>query len=265
MFSERAIDTGPAADELAAVRERHAPDALVLDCERDFETIDPAVAEELALLAERLEPHTYPAEWVPESAPQQLHRYASDEFTIGMPGDGGVAWTRQTDPPTVFVKPRLAGSPETFIAFLLAEALVEVGLDVPEHFLGFFEDQYAELSAAVPLDPSETYQLAAALYTGYVGLESREVFADWADDCPVLFDAWVDAGERLEPRLSGLSGELARGETAFPAAAELACSAIKHQVEVPSPFAALDTTAYLDHGSTYAVEWARKTFEKLDG
>lgn len=263
MFSERAIDTGPAAAELPAVRSAHAPDALVLDCERDFETVDPAVAEELALLTDALDPHNYPAAWVPADAPEQLHRYASDEFTIGMPGDGGVAWTHQTDPPTVFVKPRLAGSPEDFVAFLVAEAFVEVGLGVPEQFLEFFGDQYVALSDAVPLDPSETYQLAAALSTAYVGLQTREVFADWEGVYPVLFDAWVDAGERLKPRLEGLSGEVARGQTAFPAAAELACSAIKHTVTVPSPFAALDTSAYLDHGPTYAVEWARKTFEKL--
>jgi hypothetical protein len=271
MFGEYAVDAGPAAAELPAVREAHAPGALVVECERDFETLDPAVAEELALLTDALEPHTDPAEWVPEDAPELLHRYAGDEFTVGMPGDGGVAWTRQTDPPTVFVKPRLEGSPDTFVAFLLAEAFVEIGLDVPEQFLGFFEDQYAELAAAVPLGPADTYQLAAALYSAYVGLQTREVFAEWDDEFPVLFDAWVDAGERLEPRLSGLSGEVARGETAFPAAAELACSAIKHAVagtpedgvEVPPPFAALDTSAYLDHGATYAVEWARKTFEKL--
>ena len=263
MFTERALDQGPAAGDLSAVRETHAPDALVLDCERDFETLDPAVAEDLALLVDGLDPLSHPSEWVPEDAPAQLHRYASDEFTIGLPGDGGVAWTRQTDPPVVFVKPRLAGSPDDFVAFLLAEALVEVGLGVPDGFLGFFEDQYAELSASVPLDPSGTYQLAAALYAAFVGLQTRDVFADWDGDCPVLFDAWVDAGERLGPRLDGLSTEVARGSTAFPAAAELACSAIKHGVEIPSPFAALDTTAYRDHGASYAVEWARRTFDAL--
>lgn len=263
MFSERAIDTGPAAAELPAVRDTHAPGALVLDCERDFELLDPAVAEDLALLVDGLDPHSYDADWVPESAPDILHRYASDEFTIGMPGDGGVTWTRQTDPPVVLVKPRLAGSPDEFVAFLLAEALVEVGLGVPEQFLGFFDEQYPDFAAAVPLDGTDTYQLAAALFSAYVGLQTRDVFADWADELPVLFDAWVDAGERLKPRLEDLSTEVARGQTAFPAAAELACSAIKHDVEVPSPFAALDTSAYLDHGPTYAVEWARKTFESL--
>ena len=258
MFDQREL-----AGSLAAVRDEHAPDALVFDCERDFETLDPAVAEDLALVVDGLDPQSYPDEWVPADAPEELHRYAGGEFTIGMPGDGGVAWTRQTDPPAVFVKPRLEGSPEAFVDFLLAEALVEVGLDVPEHFLDFFEDQYPELTAATSLDPAGDYQLAAALTTAFVGLQTREVFADWADDYPALFDAWVDAGERLEPRLGDLASEMARGQTAFPAAAELACSAIKHSVEVPAPFAALDTSAYRENGAAYAVEWARKTFERL--
>jgi hypothetical protein len=258
MFSEHTIE-----DELGAVKDTHAPDALVLDCERDFETIDPAVAEELALLVDGLEPHTYPEAWVPADAPEQLHRYAGEEFTIGMPGDGGVAWTRQTDPPVVFVKPRLTGSPDSFISFLIAEALVETALDVPEQFLPFFEARYAELATAVPLDPTGVYQLAAALSTAYVGRQTREVFADWDDDT-TLFAEWVDAGERLEPRIGDLSAEMARGETEFPAAAELACSAVKHGLELPPPFAALDSMAYDEHGPDYAVEWARKTFEKLE-
>jgi hypothetical protein len=258
MFDERSL-----SGALAALRDEHAPDAIVFDCERDFETLDPAVAEELGLRVDALDPHSYPAEWVPADAPDQLQRYAGGEFTIGMPGDGGVAWTRQTDPPVVFVKPRLTGSPDAFVSFLLAEALVEVGLDVPEHFLGFFEDRYAELTAVTPLDPAGDYQLAAALYTAFVGLRTRAAFADWADEYPDLFDAWVDAGERLEPRLDGLAGEMARGETEFPAAAELACNAVKHGVEVPAPFAALDTSAYRENGAAYAVRWAEKTFERL--
>ncbi len=261
MFSERELH-----GELATVRERHCPDALVRDCERDFETLDPAVAEDLLLVTDSVEPLTYPDEWVPADAPEPLHRLASSEFTIGMPGDGGVAWTRQTEPPIVFVKPRLTGSPEPFIEFLVAEALVEVGLDLPEQFLGFFGERYADLADAVGdrLDPAGTYQLAAALFDAYVGLHAREVFADWEDDLPGLFDAWVDAGERLEPRLSDLGGEVARGETDFAAAAELACSAVKHGTEPPTPFAALDTEAYRDHGAEYAVTWAAKTVESLE-
>jgi len=258
MFDERSL-----TDALAAVRTEHAPDALVFDCERDFETLDPAVAEDLALVVDGLDPQSYPEEWVPADAPDALRRYAGGEFTVGMPGDGGVAWTRQTDPPSVFVKPRLTGSPDAFVEFLLAEALVEVGLDAPEQFLAFFEARYPELAAATPLSPAGDYQLAAALYTAHLGLRTRAVFADWDADHPALFAAWRDAGERLEPRLDGLAGEMARGETEFPAAAELACSAVKHDLDLPAPFAALDTGAYRRNGPAYAVEWARKTFAAL--
>lgn len=258
MFDQRGL-----SPDLAAVREAHAPGALVFDAERDFETLDPELAENLGPLVEAFDPLSYPDEWVPAGAPDPLHRLASGEFTIGMPGDGGVAWTRQTVPPAVFVKPRLAGSPDPFVAFLVGEALVQVGLDRPEHFLGFFEARYPELDAAVPLSPADTYQLAAALYEAYLGLSTRETFAGWRDDQPGLHEAWQDAGHRLEPRLSGLSREVARGQTSFAAAAELACSAVKHAAELPAPFAALDTAAYRDHGAEYAVRWAEKTFERL--
>ncbi|MFB6083954.1 MAG: hypothetical protein ABEJ94_06905 [Halorientalis sp.] len=263
MFETRTLD-----GDLAAVRESRAPDALVVNTERDFETLDPGVAEELGLLVEGLDPVDYPEEWLPADVPDQLAQYAGDEFTIGLPGDGGVTWTRQTEPPVVFVKPRLRTSPDPFVDFLIAEALVEVGRDLPETFLPFFGERYRDLAAATPLDPAGVYQLAAALYTAYCGLHTREVFADWEGDRPDLFDAWVDAGQRLEPRLGDLSTEVAQGRTEFPAAAELACGAIKHadggRVEVPTPFAALDSSAYAEHGAEYAVEWARKTFEKLD-
>jgi hypothetical protein len=261
MFEPR--DLSPA---LAAVRDRHAPDALVFDVSRDFETLDPAVAESLGPMVERFDPLTYPAEWVPQDAPEELHRIASDEFTLGAPGDGGVAWTRQTVPPTVFVKPRLEGSPESFLEFLVAEALVEAGSDLPETFLGFFGEQYPALAAATPLSPADTYQLANALYEAYVGLHTRETFRAWGSEDPALrplHDAWLDAGSRLDPRLSSLSGEVATGETGFAAAAELACSAVKHDVDPPTPFGALDTDAYREHGPTFAVSWAEKTFEKL--
>ncbi|WP_018256809.1 DUF7089 family protein [Halomicrobium katesii] len=260
MFSERSLD-----GELATVRDRHAPDALVLDCERDFETLDPAVAEDLLLVTDGVDPLSSPDEWVPDDAPAELHAVASSDFTVGMPGDGGVAWTRQTDPAVVLVKPRLAGSPDDFVDFLLAEALVATGLDVPEQFLGFFEERYPDFAAATGdhLSPAGTYQLAAAVFDAFVGLQTRPVFADWEGDLPALFDAWVDAGERLEPRLGDLSGEVAMGRTEFPAAAELACSAIKHGVEVPTPFAALDTSAYGEYGPEYAVTWAEKTLSEL--
>ena len=259
MFDRRAL-----SDDLAAVRDEHAPGTLVLDTERDFETLDPAVAESLGPLREALDPISYPAEWLPADAPEILANYASDSFTIGLPGDGGVAWTTQTVPPTILVKPRLAGSPEPFVAFLIAEALVEIGLDEPEQFLGFFGERYRDLTEATSLGPAGTYQLAAALYDAYLGRATRDIFAGWEDDHPDLHDAWVDAGERLAPRLANLSSEIATGETSFAAAAELACSAVKHDLDVPTPFGALDTRAYREYGPDYAVEWAEKTFAELD-
>jgi hypothetical protein len=263
MFETRSL-----SGDLADCREAHAPDTLVLNTERDFETLDPAVAEELGLLVDGLDPVSVPDEWLPADVPDPLAQYAGSDFTVGLPGDGGVTWTRQTDPPVVFVKPRLSTSPDPFVDFLLAEALVEVGCDLPESFLAFFGERYRDLAAATPLDPAGVYQLAAALYVAYCGLHTRETFADWEGSHSDLFDAWVDAGERLEPRLGDLSTEVARGQTEFPAAAELACSAIKHaedgRVEIPTPFAALDSSAYAQAGPEYAVEWARKTFEKLD-
>lgn len=247
------------------VRTKHAPDALVFDCARDFETLPPADAEELGLVVDTLEPASYPASWLPSDAPTLFQRYASSDFTIGMPGDGSVVWTRQTDPPVLLVKPRVRGSPESFVDFLLSEAIVEVGLEVPEHFIGFFEDGYHDLDAAIPLGPTATYQVAAALYDAWKGLSTRETFATWGDDHPELADAWQDAGSRLEPRVANLPGAVARGETDFADATELACAAIKHAIGLPAPFAALETDAYRDHGPEYAITWAEKTFEALAG
>lgn len=249
---------------LEAVRSAHASDALVVDCERDFETLPPDRAESLGLLVESLEPRDYPRSWLPDHAPAVLERYAGETFTVGMPGDGSVCWTRQTVPPTIVVKPRVAGAPESFVDLLIAEAFVQLGLEVPEHFLGFFEDRYRALDAAVPLDPNGTYQIAAALFDGWIGLQTREVFASWHADHPDLADAWQDAGTRLEGRVEGLPRAVARGETDLADATELACAAIKHAIELPAPFAALETTAYRDHGASYAVRWAEKTFEALE-
>ncbi|MFQ3318271.1 MAG: hypothetical protein ACI8UR_000375 [Natronomonas sp.] len=258
MFERREV-----SGELAGVRDEHAPDALVLDSDGDFETIPPSVAENLLPIVDSIDPLDYDESWVHADAPETLHRIAGDEFTIGAPGDGGVAWTRQTVPPTVFLKPRLEGSPEAFIDFLVAEAFVEIGLGLPEQFLGFFENEYRALDDAVPLSSADTYQLAVALFDAYVGLHSREVFEDWADDYPGLYDQWVDAGERLEPRLTDLPSDIARGRTEFADAAEFACSALKHGLDLPTPFDALDTSAYRQHGAPYAVQWAEKTFEAL--
>lgn len=259
MFEPRTL-----SGELAAVRDAHAPAAVVLDVDGDFETLPPSVAENLLAVVDGVDPLAYDESWLPADAPETLSRVAGGEFTIGAPGDGGVTWTRQTTPPSVFVKPRLEGSPEGFVDFLIAEALVEVGLDVPEHFLGFFGESYRELAAGVPLSPADTYQLAAALHTAHVGLSTRPVFAEWADAAPGLHAEYRDAGERLEPRLGDLSRDVAVGRTEFADAAELACSAIKHGVEVPTPFDALDSKLYRREGAAFAVEWAEKTFEALD-
>jgi len=258
MFTERTLSSA-----LDAVRAAHAPDALVLDCDQDFEMLPAAQAEELALVTDSLEPLSHPEAWLPPDSPDVLRRYAGADLTVGMPGDGSVAWTRQTDPPVVLCKPRLSGSPDDFADFLVAEALVQVGLDVPEQFLGFFGDQYPAFAAATEptLSPVETYQLAAACYDAYLGRQTREVFADWEGP---LFDAWVDAGDRLEDRLASLPGAIARGETSFTDGAELACSAIKHAGDVPAPFDALDASVYLDHGPAFAVEWADRTIDALD-
>lgn len=246
-----------------AAREAYASDCVVLDAAADFETLPPEAAEELGLVVDSLDPAAYPTEWLPENAPAQLRRYAGSDFTIGMPGDGTVVWTRQTVPPTVLVKKRSEGTPADFLEFLLAEAFVELSLDVPEHFLPFFGESYRDLDAATPLGPNETYQLAAALFDAWVGLQTREVFRGWEGDHPDLHAAWVDAGERLTGRLDGLSGEVARGDLSFTAATEYACAAVKHDLDLPAPFSALDTEAYRDHGPDYAVRWAAKTFEKL--
>ncbi|MFC7135779.1 DUF7089 family protein [Halobaculum litoreum] len=180
--------------DVAAVREAYAPDSVVLDAAADFETVPPEAAEELGLLVDRLDPAAYPTEWLPEDAPAQLRRYAGSDFTIGMPGDGTVVWTRQTVPPTVLVKQRAEGTPEDFLGFLLAEAFVEVWLDVPEHFLPFFGEAYRDLDAATPLGPNETYQLAAALFDAWVGLEAREEFRAWDDPDADAVDAADAAG-----------------------------------------------------------------------
>ncbi|AGB14663.1 hypothetical protein Halru_0008 [Halovivax ruber XH-70] len=258
MFSERTL-----SPPVESAREAYAPELLVYDAAGDFETLPPAQAEELGLIVDALDPSHYPAEWIPPTGPDVLERYASTTFTIGMPGDGSVVWTRQTTPPIVLVKPRLEGSPEGFVDFLLAEAIVECSLDVPEHFLGFFESGYRDLDAAVDLGPAGTYQIAAALYDGWIGLHTREEFASWESDRSDLAGQWRDAGARLEGRVESLPGAVARGETSFADATELACSAIKHGLDLPKPFDALDTDAYRDHASAFAIEWADRTFAAL--
>ena len=262
MFEER--DLSP---EVASVRDEHASNALVLDAEADFETLPAAALEDLLERVELDDPLTFPFEWLPDDTLDILARLAGPDLVIGTPGDGSVVWTSQTDPPVVIVKARVRGSPESFIDFLLAEAFVELGLDQPEHFLGFFEERYPDLDEAVSLSAADTYQVANALYDGYLGLHTREVFAGWGEEYPKLTAAWRDAGQRLEPRLSDITREVSMGQTSFADATEFACAALKHSVddaiEVPAPFTALDTLAYRDHGASFAVRWAEKTFEQL--
>lgn len=256
MFTERELD-----GDLAAVRDAYAPGAVVLDCDRDFETLPPEHREDLLLLADELTPREYDQSWLPADSPELLRQLATTDFVVGMPGDGAVAWTTQTDPPLVFVKARIEGTPDDFADFLVAEALVEAGLGLPERFLGFFADEYPAFAAAVDGDPTTAYQLAAAVATAFRGLHTRREFETWDADFPRLHDAWVDAGERVAPRLDGLAGELAHGETSFADAGELACSAVKHDVDVPAPFAALDSPAFRRHGAEYAVTWAQKVYD----
>jgi hypothetical protein len=258
-FERRSLD-----GEVAAIRDAYAPDALVLDVGRDFETLPPAVAEDLGLLVDALDPATFPREWLPDDAPEVLVRYAGSDFTIGLPNDGTVVWTRQTVPPTVLVKFRARGTPGPFLDFLLAEAFVQLSLDVPESFLPFFGERYPDLDRAVDTTPADVYQVAAALYEAWVGLGTREIFGGWADDYPGTHEAWVDTGERLEDRLADLPAEVARGKTSFAAATEYACAAVKHGLDLPTPFSALDTEAYREYGADYAVRWAEKTYGQLN-
>ena len=259
MFDHRELSS-----PVAAIKDAYAPNAIILDVESDFETIPPAIAEGLGIFVESVTPSSYPTDWLPSDAPSPLIQYAGSEFTIGMPGDGTVTWTRQTTPPTILIKQRAAGTPTQFLEFLIAEAIVQIDTGVPEHFLPFFESAYTELDSAVPLGPAEVYQLAVALYDAWVGLQTRPMFNSWDETHPELYTAWHDAGNRLNDRLKELPGAVARGETGFADATEYACSAIKHDLELPTPFTALDTQAFLEYDAEYAVRWGRKTFEKLD-
>ena len=289
MFSTRLLD-----DDLAAVRDRYAPGSPVLDVETDFETLPPAAAEDLGLFADALDPASYPAEWLPEPVPDLLRKRVGPMFTVGLPGDGTVVRTAQTDPPAVLVKRRAEGTPDDFLAFLIAERLVQIGCEpapgavagdvgstagdaprLPETFLPFFGERYRDLDAAIRrpdpetgasttgFGPADAFQVANALFDAWVGLHTRDAFASWSEEYPRLFDAWADAGERLSGRLGDLSAEIARGDTDFPSATEYACSAVKHDLDLPAPYGALDTAAYRDRGAAYAVTWAEKTFAAL--
>lgn len=282
-FTLRTLD-----DDLRELRDRYAPGSPVLDVARDFETLPPSVAEDLGLFVDGLSPISYPDEWLPDVVPDALRAYAGPTFTVGLPGAGTVVRTTRTDPPAILVKRRAEGTPDTFLAFLIADQLVRIGVEptsgseLPETFLPFFGPDYIDLDDAIRhpgsvdpdrhpeeepsrtrFGPADVYQVAAALFEAWAGLHTREVFASWETTFPRLFEAWIDAGERLEGRLPKLAGEVARGETTFPAATEYACSTVRHGLDLPAPFAALDTTAYREHGAPYAVKWAAKTFESM--
>lgn len=283
MFSARTLD-----EDLTAVRDRHAPGSPVIDVDAEFETLPPAVAEDLGLFVDRLDPFSAPEGWLPSDAPETLRRYAGAPFTVGLPGAGTVVRTTQTDPQAVLLKRRAEGTPGDFLAFLIADRLVQVGIEptagavasseepdgrLPETFLPFFGPRYRDLDEAIRtpaphdstlrFDAADVFQVATALYDAWVGLYTRDVFASWEGEFPRLYDAWVDAGERLEGRLGDLAGEVARGETDFPSATEYACSAVRHGLDLPAPFAALDTAAYRERGAPYAVKWTEKTFSAL--
>jgi hypothetical protein len=106
------------------------------------------------------------------------------------------------------------------------------------------------------LDPVGTYQVAAACDDAYLGLGTRDRFAN--SDEPLF-----DAGERLEGRLADIPGALAPEQTSVGGAAELACSAVKYAGELPAPFDALDAELYREHGAAYAAECADRTAETL--
>jgi len=283
MFSSRPLDS-----DLEAVRDQHAPNAPVIDVATDFETLPPAAAEDLGLFVDGLSPASFPTEWLPDDVPEVLRTYAGPTFTVGLPSDGTALTTTQTDPHAVLVKGRADGTPDDFLAFLIADRLVRIGVEpateplgpntpshLPESFLPFFGERYSDLDAAIRRPDDETgasttgygsadvFQVAAALFDAWVGLHTRDVFASWERTHPRLFDAWRDAGDRLEGRLDDLAGEVARGETGFPGATEYACSAVRHGLDLPAPFAALDTSAYRDRGAPYAVTWAEKTFDSM--
>lgn len=248
-------------EDVAAVRDEYTQDALVLDASSDFETLPPASLDDVATRVDDIHPQEYDPAWLPPDSPELLRRLTTNDLVIGMPGDGSVTWTTQTTPPVVIVKARVEGSPDAFVDFLVTEALVEAGLDLPEHFLGLFQDHYTAFADAVPHDPNTTYQLAAAINEAYRGLHTRDVFETWPDTYDHLGDAWSDAGDRLADRVEGLPSAVARGQTQFADAAELACAGIKHDLDIPAPFGALDTLAFREHGAPFAVKWAEHLFD----
>lgn len=259
MFAEHDL-----ADDVTELRDELVPDGLVLDVDREFETMDPEWGYELALITDSMDPVTYPEEWVPTSAPRALRRLTDGDLTIGQPGDGGVAWTTQTTPPLVFVKPRLEKVPTGFRDFLIAEALLQVALGVPEEPLAFFGEEYRSLQDAAGGEPKLAYGLAVALTEGWRGLVTRERFRAWETDYPRLHEHWADAGERLADRVADLPRLTANGRLGIADATELACSAIKHGLDLPKPYAALDVEAFREQRAAFAIQWVAQTIASAE-
>lgn len=253
MFAARDL-----SDDLAALRDEHAPSARVVETEQEFETMPTDWLFELAIVTDELQPLAYPADWLPDDATSAARRTTDRDPAIGMPDDGSVTWTRQTEPPMVFIKPRAAGLPDEFCDFLIGEALVELGAAYPETPVCFFRERYRSVQSAVG-SPTVAYQLAAALRTGWIGRETRTIFTEWADPYPGLHAGWVDAGDRLRDRVESIPTLLNTGEIAFGDATELACSAIKHDLALPAPFAAIDVEAYSEQGPEFAERWIEET------
>lgn len=245
-------------EELATLRDDVAPAVRVVETEQEFETMPTEWLFELALITDDLHPLAHPDTWVPAEALPAARRTTERDPTIGMPDDGSVSWTRQTDPSMVFVKPRASGLPETFRDLLIGEALIEVSGDYPETPVCFFQDAYRSVQEAVG-SPTVAFQLAAALRTGWIGRETRDVFQGWESSYPALYDGWVDAGERLEGRVNELSALMAADELSIADATELACNAIKHDIPLPAPFAAIDVDAYTEQGAPFARRWIEET------
>lgn len=257
MFTEREVP-----EHLDSLLEETTPAPLVLDCQDDFEAMPAEWVYDLAIVTDEVAPLSYPTDWIPPNAPEALKRTTGSDPAIGLPGDGSVTWTRQTQPPIVFVKPRATGMPEGFRDFLLAEAIVQIDGGYPETPAGFFEERYGELQDITD-SPEVAYRLSVALLDAWIGLQTRERFGRWRTDRPRLWEAWQDAGDRLTDRVGSIPSLVADGTLGFAEATELACSAVKHDIDLPSPYAALDVTTYRDQGAPFAIRWAEKTMDQL--
>lgn len=253
MFTRRDLPS-----DLDALRSAHAEDAYILNCDREFETMPSDWVYDLALITDDVTPLGHPDSWIPSDVPASIQRLRGRDLAIGMPTDGSVAWTRQTDPPAIFVKPRAAGIPDDFRDFLIAEAIVEVGMEVPETPLCFFEGEYGAVHDHVG-DPQEAFQIAAALRVAWIGLHARERFRGWTETYPRLGEAWADAGARLESRVTELDTLVGANRMSMANATELACSALKHDISLPAPFDALDVDAFADQGAPFARRWVERT------